>query len=139
MHHYPWTAYRYAKGNRSDKRRGECPFCSEKQLDLAIETTETMYVIPNRTKYDLFEGLPVERHLLVIPKQHHSSLAEFAEAEQRELLAIVARYEAEGYHFFGHGVGAITRSVEHQHTHLIMPANNSLRTRTLRRIKQLLF
>ncbi|MGK2896017.1 MAG: hypothetical protein ACSLEY_00230 [Candidatus Saccharimonadales bacterium] len=119
MHHYPWTAYRYIKDRRGDKHNGECPFCQPEQRSRAVRTTDTMYLMPNRTKYDLFEGIPVIEHLMIIPKKHREAIVEFTKQERAEFADIIAEYESQGYHFLGRGVGTVSRSVQHQHTHLI--------------------
>lgn len=78
-----------------------------------------MLVIRNRTKYDYFEGVPVEQHLMVIPRAHRTSLSEFTDEEVLEQARVTGRYEKLGYHVFARGMGTKTRSVAHQHTHLI--------------------
>ncbi len=80
---------------------------------------DTMYVIPNRTHYDLFEGRRVLDHLLLLPKRHAEKFADFTDAEKLDMLKIIADYESRGYNIHARGVGDIGRSVKHQHTHLI--------------------
>jgi diadenosine tetraphosphate (Ap4A) HIT family hydrolase len=137
MHHYPWKTYKYLKNKRSDNRSGECPFCNIDQMNArAVRTTETMYVIPNRTKYDLFEGIPVLDHLMIVPKERRVFTKEFTPEERREMFNLIAEYETKGYHFFGRGINAVSRSVKHQHTHLIKvserPVQVLLHIRSLR-------
>lgn len=115
MHHYRKTVKKYhARQNVS-----ECPFCDRATLKKAIRTTSSAYVVPNLTYYDIWEGHDVEDHLLVIPKRHVKSMKELTETERLEIIDLVAEYEAHNYSMYARGVGSVTRSVEHQHTHLI--------------------
>ena len=119
IHHYPSTMRRYVKARRLDKKAGGCSFCLNDLSSQIVRETSTLRIIKNRTKYDLFEAVPVTDHLMVVPKEHREQLVDFTDTERQELLDICAEYEVKGYHFFGRGYGAITRSVAHQHTHLI--------------------
>jgi diadenosine tetraphosphate (Ap4A) HIT family hydrolase len=60
---------------------------------------------------------------MVIPKQHHESLQAFNEAEKLDVMAVIGDYESRGYNVYARGVGSISRSVKHQHTHLIKMAD----------------
>lgn len=119
MHHFRKTWQVYESHRRADNTKQDCTLCVERNLDTVIHMGDTMYVVKNRVQYDMFEGRRVEDHLLVMPKTHKESTAEFTSDEGKELLAIIAEYEAKGYGFYGRGVGSPTRSVKHQHTHLI--------------------
>jgi diadenosine tetraphosphate (Ap4A) HIT family hydrolase len=109
--------------NQKDTKKTVCTFCDEKNLEKAIRQTDTVYVIPNRVKYDMFEGRRVLDHLLVVPKKHRESVSSFTAQEQQDIMGIIGDYEAQGYHFFGRGKQTITRSVTHQHTHLVKVEN----------------
>lgn len=78
-----------------------------------------MHLIPNRTKYDVFEGRCVIDHLMVIPKRHVETVADFTEAEKIDMMTIIGEYETKGYNIYARGAGSVSRSVAHQHTHLI--------------------
>jgi diadenosine tetraphosphate (Ap4A) HIT family hydrolase len=124
MLHYSKTRRKYVKLNKGDRQHRDCAFCDDPELkDRVIKETETMQVIPNRVSYDLFEGRKVEHHLMVIPKRHLELLEDFTDQEQLELIKLIAEYEAKGYSIYARGRGSITRSVKHQHTHLIKLEN----------------
>ena len=128
MHHYRKTRKEYSRLTRADNASGLCAFCADVGLpQRAVEQTDTMYVIPNRTSYDMFEGLRVDEHLMVIPKRHVETLDDFTDQEKLEAMSIAGNYEKQGYSVYSRGVGSITRSVNHQHTHLIKLRN--VRTR----------
>jgi len=124
MLHYAKTRKKYASHNKSDRKKNHCAFCGDESLESRlIEKTETMIVIPNRVSYDIFEGRRVEHHFMVLPIRHAENIAEFTDQEKREMTDLLAKYELLGYNMYARGVGSISRSVKHQHTHLIKLTN----------------
>lgn len=119
MHHYRRTKRRYAAFNAGDRAVEGCTFCREVGRSNVLYENATMFVIPNRVKYDMFEGRRVIDHLMVIPKHHRESLADFTDQEKTDQMAIMGDYESRGYNIYARGKGSISRSVDHQHTHLI--------------------
>ncbi|HZM64037.1 MAG TPA: hypothetical protein VFB59_02795 [Candidatus Saccharimonadales bacterium] len=115
MHHYRKTVKKYWRRQRVQ----ECPFCASATLANAVRETDLAYVVPNLTQYDVWEGHDVIDHLLVVPKRHVKSIGELTEGERLEIIDIIAEYEHNNYSVYARGVGSATRSVEHQHTHLI--------------------
>lgn len=75
--------------------------------------------MPNRTYYDVFEGLKVKDHLMIVPKRHVESIDDFTKDEKLEAMDIMGSYEKQGYGMYARGLGNAHRSVQHQHTHLI--------------------
>lgn len=128
MLHYRKTRKSYARLRAADNQHGNCPFCSDEKLpERIIESNATMDVIPNRTRYDMFEGLPVNDHFMVIPKRHLETIEDFTSEEKLDLMNIIAKYEKQGYSVYARGVGSIHRSVKHQHTHLMKLNNKTSR------------
>lgn len=120
MLHYPKTRRKYARHNKNDRAKNLCAFCGDENLgSRLVEKTETMIVIPNRVAYDIFEGRRVEDHLMVLPIRHAESIAEFTDQEKLDMVELLGTYEQLGYSMYARGVGSISRSVKHQHTHLI--------------------
>ena len=115
LHHYRKTVRKY----HERRKVLECPFCARATLANAVLETDSAYVVPNLTKYDMWEGHDVVDHLLVVPKRHVKSIKELTEPERLEIIDIIADYEGKNYSVYARGVGSVTRSVEHQHTHLI--------------------
>jgi diadenosine tetraphosphate (Ap4A) HIT family hydrolase len=97
----------------------ECTFCREDTQTSVLRQADTMFVIPNRVSYDMFEGRKVIDHVMVIPKRHLESIELFNDTEKIEAMSIIGEYEARGYNVYARGVGSVSRSVKHQHTHLI--------------------
>jgi diadenosine tetraphosphate (Ap4A) HIT family hydrolase len=120
MYHYRKTRQRYARHNQGDKKLETCTFCNEvaKGTNI-IEEGKTMFVIPNRVSYDVFEGRKVTGHLMIIPKRHVEGFKDFTDEEALEFIRMSAKYETDGYNVYARGMGNVSRSVLHQHTHLI--------------------
>jgi diadenosine tetraphosphate (Ap4A) HIT family hydrolase len=119
MLHYRKTKLNYKKHNAADRERRDCTFCREETQRRIVGENDTMFVIPNRVSYDMFEGRKVIDHVMVIPKAHHESFQVFNDKEKIDAMTIIAEYEAKGYNVYARGVGSPSRSVKHQHTHLI--------------------
>ena len=119
MLHYRKTIQEYKAHNKADRNRQICTFCSEVNGPRITGENETMFILPNRVSYDMFEGRRVVDHLMVIPKRHVETIAEFSDREKVDQMTIIGEYEAKGYNTYARGVGTVSRSVKHQHTHLI--------------------
>lgn len=115
MHHYRKTRKLY----NTRLRKNSCPFCDPATIKNQIKVTKHSYIVPNLTQYDMWEMLDVVGHLLVVPKRHVLSLKELTDEEKLDHMNIIAAYEAEGYNIYARSVDSSTRSVPHQHTHLI--------------------
>lgn len=117
--HYRKTMQAY---KARQKAKG-CPFCNANTVAKAIYENEDLYIVPNLTKYDLWELHDVTDHLLIIPMRHVKTLSELSQKERMAIIDACAKYEAEGYSVYARGNGFVKRSVEHQHTHLIKTTN----------------
>jgi diadenosine tetraphosphate (Ap4A) HIT family hydrolase len=78
-----------------------------------------MLVLYNRTSYDLFEGIPVREHLMLIPKLHHVAMDTLSATERKEYIDLLCKYEAAGYSMYGRALTNMERSMEHIHLHLL--------------------
>ncbi|HSW92064.1 MAG TPA: HIT domain-containing protein [Candidatus Saccharimonadales bacterium] len=123
MHHYRKTIKSYASHNEEDKVSSGCTFCKEVGGKRITYENETMYLMANRVSYDMFEGRRVLDHLMVIPKRHVETLADFTDQEKIDQMTIAGEYESKGYNVYARGAGSISRTVKHQHTHLIKLLN----------------
>lgn len=123
MNHRRKTIQKY----RSHQKTDGCPFCRVGTLTSAVYEDKFIYIVPNLTKYDLWELHDVVDHLLIIPKRHVVTLGELTNKERLAVMDQIAGYEAKGYNIYARGVGFIKRSVKHQHTHLIKATNKKPR------------
>ncbi len=133
--HYRKTIHDY----RSRQKTTSCPFCSADTRAAAIFEDDNVYVVPNLTKYDLWELHDVTDHLLVIPKRHVKSMAELGQAERLSVMEVCAQYELNSYNIYARGNGFVKRSVDHQHTHLIKVDNKRPRLAMFSRTPYFLF
>lgn len=116
MYHYRKSRNEYARYPKPK----DCPFCDAQETGQRIlRETEHALVIPNRTFYDVWETRSVLDHLLVIPKRHVKSLSELSDAEKLDIVTLIGDYEKGDYSMYARAGTSVTRSVGHQHTHLI--------------------
>jgi len=65
--------------------------------------------------------MKTDDHLLVVPKKHTDKLADFTAPESVEFMGIIGSYESQGYNIYARAPQTVSKSVMHQHTHLIKP------------------
>lgn len=98
-----------------------CPFCkfvTEDSEDI-LERVGKCVVIKNVFGYDMWDGCGVEDHIMIIPNSHVASIGEMTDQEKKDFMNILSDYEAKGYSIYARSPGNKTKSVVHQHTHLI--------------------
>jgi diadenosine tetraphosphate (Ap4A) HIT family hydrolase len=105
------------------KLRG-CPFCrlgggKDKVGHTIMKETDLFWVVKNKFPYVRWDARPVEDHLMVVPKRHVDSTSEMTEAERNELMDLIAETEPLGFSFYGRSLYNDSRSIAHQHTHLL--------------------
>lgn len=125
MLHYRKTKLTYDRHRKNDIKTEDCPFCTTARMEHIIEENGTMFIVANRVSYDMFEGRRVHEHLMVIPKAHRASIVDFTVDESRDFMSLVGKYEALGYNVYARGFDSPSRSVKHQHTHLIKLADKA--------------
>ena len=127
MYHYRRSRKVYAKHNKNDAHVEGCTFCIDETRVKAIDENEHAYIVRNRVSYDVFEGKEVLEHLLLVPKRHVESLAELKNDEKIAILDMMGKYEMDGYSVYARSVDSSTRSVKHQHTHLLKQKQSQAR------------
>ena len=122
-----------ASSNRSVKKHAQykqhqqevaglgCTFCDHTIVDAPqpTETFEHFYTLENMFSYDIWDGSSVAEHMMLIPIQHVTSLSELPKEAVDEFSRLVVDFEAKGYSFYGRSPENATKSIAHQHTHLI--------------------
>lgn len=114
--------YRAYKKQYRNKSSG-CPFCTpliNDRRNVKLKEFNNFIIIENGVKYDYWEGYKVIEHLLLVPKEHIVSLSEMDSAQHGEMIKIISDYETLGYNIYARSVKSAARTVEHQHTHLIL-------------------
>lgn len=127
MYHHRKTRLSYKKYNHEDTKKPICTLCADDNKSRIINENDSMFVLPNRVSYDIFEGMRVLEHLMIVPKNHRESLAEFTERERIDFMTLASYYESQGYTILARGKGSHMRSVNHQHTHLLKLDNQKAR------------
>ena len=108
---------------KRDPNGRECDFCNPDKASMKIKEVHThFYVSYNTFPYSQWELRAVKEHLLLIPKRHMGSVSKLSDAESKEFAALLGHYESIGYDIFARTASSTTRSVIHQHTHLIQTA-----------------
>jgi diadenosine tetraphosphate (Ap4A) HIT family hydrolase len=116
------------KKYRKDNRYDTCPFCSIRKIDdQFVEDLNSFRVIKNRFPYSMWDGQKVLDHLMIIPKKHTDNLDDINAAEALEFLKLISKYEKLHYSFYGRTPSSETKSVSHQHTHLLKLDNKQHR------------
>ena len=109
----------YHKYRKTHPVKG-CQFC-----DLAhgaehiLRTYQNFWVIENLFPYHIWDSAIAKEHILLVPKRHIESLAQFTHQERTEYMAIIAEYESTGYNIYSRSPASGQKSVPHQHTHFI--------------------
>ena len=110
----------YNNHKKSNKSKS-CDFCQlvKHHTDQVVGETAHCLIIKNRFGYNFWDGYGVDDHLMVIPKRHVDSLANLKDEEKIDYINQVARFESGGYSIYARAQGSKTKSMAHQHTHLI--------------------
>lgn len=105
-----------------------CIFCDVKKGESRfVESTKHFNVIKNEFPYTLWDNQTVTDHLMITPKKHTTSLSTFTDPEKIEYFDLVQKYESKGYNIFERAPETKTRSIPHQHTHLIKQADDFIK------------
>lgn len=98
-----------------------CPLCTEGSERIIIEDCGTMCVIENDFPYSVFDGLELEKHLMLVPKRHLATFADYNDQEQRDYWRALTDYGTRGYNSMTRSTRSHARSVpDHLHTHLFL-------------------
>ena len=110
---------RYQRLRKQDAG-ADCPFCAiHSGHEQFVDETEHFRIILNRTPYSLWDSQGVVDHLMIVPKKNIDRLSGLPKAAMAEYTKILGNYEDQGYNIYARSPGSKTKSVIHQHTHLI--------------------
>lgn len=106
------------------KRNVPCEFCTMDTSDEKfIAETDHFKIIRNIMGYSLWDDQGVVEHLLLVPKKHTDTISEFPKSWAAEYFSIIAEYESRGFSIYARPPRSQSKSVPHQHTHLIKGDN----------------
>lgn len=99
----------------------KCAFCNfdTDQPDDIIEQTELFTIVACMFSYDVWDSYPITEHLLLVPRRHVLSIHDYTPDEQRAYMELLMKYDKNGYTTYARSHADKTKSVPHQHTHLL--------------------
>jgi len=105
---------------RRNKPSSACQFCEfTTDLDHVLEGHPLFWIVRNLFPYHIWDGSRTGEHLLIVPKRHIDSIADFTHEEREEYMDLLADYESRGYSTYTRAPSSGRKTVAHQHTHLI--------------------
>ena len=130
------TATRSKRGVKAYKKHQKeveppengCVFCNmDSSATQYIGQTKHFKIIQNIFPYSLWDSQTVLDHMLVVPIKHTDTLADITPEEAQDFVKLISKYESDGYSVWARPPGSITKSLMHQHTHLIKLSGKSIR------------
>lgn len=98
----------------------KCRFCTISAGHTEfIEGSKYFKVITNRFKYSYWDEQDVEHQVMLVPKIHTESISKLPLAAATEFLKYIGKYESEGYSIWARATQSPTKTISHQHTHMI--------------------
>lgn len=105
-----------------------CVFCAmDASAPQYVSETKYFKLIKNIFPYTLWDSQTVLDHILVVPIQHTDTLADIPPVAAQDFVRLISQYESEGYSVWARPPGSVTKSLAHQHTHLIKLSGKSIR------------
>ena len=101
------------------KDKGICPFCQEQTC--AVDENKYAFVLPARAPYR-------EDHVLICPKRHAETLADFSPEELSDIYELITKWELLLYREHGELVvflrqgsvwGTTGKTIHHLHRHIV--------------------
>lgn len=105
---------------RKNKDLNRCDFCEFSEADKAVvKEYGNFWIVENSFSYDVWDNMGVTEHLMIVPKGHVESIYELNQPIVAEFGKIISDYDKLGYSFYARASENKTKSVPHQHTHLL--------------------
>lgn len=105
---------------RKSKKDSVCDFCNFNADDSRVlKEYDNFWIIKNMFGYDIWDNMKVIEHLMIVPKKHTESINTLDSKALAEYGKIIAEYDKKGYSFYARAAENISKSVPHQHTHLL--------------------
>ena len=118
----------YKKHRKTFHKKTNCIFCDIKNNDEQfVRGTKHFKVIDNIFGYSLWDDQSVDDHLMIVPRKHIDTLSKLSPDESKEFVTLMSTYEKHGYNVWARAAQTKTKSVIHQHTHLIKPGKKTVR------------
>lgn len=112
--------------HRKSTKPSTCNFCRFHIGDgEVVREAKHFWIVENIFGYDLWDGLDVNEHLMVVPKAHKDSIAHFSPIELKEYAILLAEYEKDGYSIYARAPQNKSKTIPHQHTHFMRLGSSS--------------
>ena len=107
----------------------DCDFCNfNGSSDVLIKEYSLFWHVINKFGYATWDGYCVREHSMIVPKRHAVSISEFTPEESQEYIALISKFEKEGNSIYSRSDKQVTKSIPHQHTHLIQLEDKQVRS-----------
>lgn len=114
------TELKYRKLKKQNPENKDCRFCQIDSLHEEFVEEGTFFkIIVNLFGYSYWDEQDVEHQVMLVPKLHTESIRNLPVEAAAEFLEFIGAYEAKGYSMYARPPQSATKSVPHQHTHLI--------------------
>lgn len=116
----PRTSHKQYKYYLENTPAKACDFCT-----LAIDDgqvtgeSEHFWIAINLFGYALWDDTNVEKHIMLVPKRHVTTLGELTTVERDDYIKQLALHEDQGYSMYTRATGNAEKSIPHLHTHLM--------------------
>lgn len=105
---------------RKSKPVDKCDFCDfDMQNSNVIDEHKYFWIVKNVFGYDIWDNMEVSEHLMIVPKHHIESISKLEQSAVDEYGKIIAKYDGNGYSYYARSADNKSKSVPHQHTHLL--------------------
>lgn len=111
---------RYRKTLKTRAPAKVCTFCEiDENHEEFIEDGKFFKVIINLFRYTYWDEQDVVHQVMLVPKMHTESIRKLPTEAAVEFLDFIGKYEEQGYNIYARPAQSATKSIPHQHTHLI--------------------
>lgn len=119
-HHYEYERHLAQRRKQNKHPISNCIFCDPSEIDgQIIKDTKFFKIIRNKYPYNVWDQQRVADHLMLVPHTHTDTIASLTEDARLEFVKQISQYEENGYHVYARATKSATKSIPHQHTHLI--------------------
>jgi len=98
-----------------------CPFCRlrDNATEQIIDETDHCLVVHAKFPYERWDSHSVDDHLMIVPIHHYAAVHEFDDKVSADFMTLVKLYESRGYSIYARAANNPSKTIRHQHTHLI--------------------
>lgn len=120
MFRSPQTIKAYHRHHANLPKNVACEFCTfQNGHPQIIKDYGDLLVVRNKFPYKMWDNYFVNDQIMLIPKRHITSIAEFDSSEDQQFLTAVKDYESRDYCTYSRVPSAKSKSIAHLHIHFI--------------------